>query len=65
MYSFDKNEIESYKNWFYPQWKTIQKYIKEGKYKSCLEIGSSIGGFYQFIKEEIPYYKDIELDVKA
>ncbi|HSD98638.1 MAG TPA: class I SAM-dependent methyltransferase [Patescibacteria group bacterium] len=64
-YSFQERDIENYKKWFYAQWKIINYFIARKKYKSCLEIGSGIGGFYQFVEAIIPHYKGVELDRAA
>lgn len=64
-YSFSERNMRDYGDWFYAQWKIIKPFLLKRKPKSCLEIGSGIGGFYQFIKNIVPTYKGLELDANA
>lgn len=63
-YTFKEDNLRSYRKWFYSQWNIINKFLKNIENKNCLEIGSGIGGFYQFING-CPLYEGIELDNNA
>lgn len=63
-YTFKDQDLKSYRNWFYSQWKIINKVIDLNNQKTCLEVGSGVGGFYQFIRSKV-IYKGLELDKKA
>ena len=62
-YDFSYKNIKDYYNWFYCQFNFINKKIKVDYQKNILEIGSSIGGFYNFFKSD--NYVGLELDSDA
>lgn len=51
-YSFTDSDLKRHENWFYSQWSFIKSKITFSKNSNVLEIGSSIGGFVQFLKNE-------------
>lgn len=64
-YSYSKKDVLGFGKWFYAQDKVIREKVKLGKNDKILEIGSGIGGFFQFINDGILDYRGIELDKKA
>jgi 2-polyprenyl-3-methyl-5-hydroxy-6-metoxy-1,4-benzoquinol methylase len=68
-YNFSEDDLVKYRRWFLAQWKIIKKTvfdkkIENGRKISVLEIGSGVGGFYQFLNtNKNKYdYEGLELD---
>ena len=64
-YSFSDKNLQDYRNWFYSQWNFINSLTEIKKDSDVLELGSSIGGFYSFIKNKNKKYIGLELDKEA
>lgn len=64
-YSYSEKDILSYRKWFYAQYKFLKRKIRISKKDRVLEIGSGIGGFYSFVKDEVGDYFGAELDNNA
>jgi len=62
-YNFSENNLKTYYKWFYSQFNIINKKLKIDYNKQILEIGSAIGGFYNFVKTD--NYIGLELDKDA
>ena len=65
-YSFAANDLKKHHDWFFSQWKFINKQVDLNVSKSVLEIGSSIGGFIQFLDSRgIKNIVGIDMDKEA
>ena len=62
-YGFSAEDVRAYGRWFWAQWRFFNKKIKVDYKKNILEIGSGIGGFYDFFRTD--NYVGIELDKAA
>lgn len=66
---FSARDINSYVNWFGPQWRLIKTEIgfSESNGTSILEIGSGLGGLYKLLQNDgfVGKYTGLELDPEA
>lgn len=62
----NEGDLYSYEKWFTSQWKYINKKIKFKKQDKILEVGSGIGGVFNFIqKGKYDTYVGLEMDKNA
>jgi SAM-dependent methyltransferase len=61
---FTTDDIEKYRKWFLAQWKKIESIHPLNDMDTVLEIGSGLGGFATFIKND-SRYTGLELDSRA
>lgn len=67
-YTFSNRDLENYHDWFWAQYKLIERLIPLSRLHQspALEIGCGIGGLYQFLKNsEFADYTGIEPDIQA
>lgn len=66
-YSFSPSDTKLYKQWFHAQWEYIKKTVNIKGNSAYLELGSSIGGFYDFLHTSFneSKYLGIEVDTEA
>lgn len=67
-YSFSNEEVVVYEKWFTAQWNFMLGKIPPAlENKKILEIGSSVGGFYNILNKHYPdaTYTGLELDKEA
>ena len=63
---FTKHDLNSFKKWFYSQFKFIKKYVHPLTTGHLLEIGCGFGGFFNLIKDaDFTSYTGIDLDPDA
>jgi SAM-dependent methyltransferase len=65
--SYSKQDVDTYRKWFFSQWELFKKYLPSNPQISVLEIGSGIGTVYSYLLSTYKKltYIGLELDKSA